>query len=244
MAVERRTTNTQVDNAVELRADGDESKSIVGIGAVYYDGTERTEYPLWAGAVERIMPGAFRDALDSKAPDDVRGLFNHDPNQVLGRTSSGTMALDSTDEGLAYEIEPADTNVYRDVSAHLERGDVSGSSFSFSLRNKDGEGGQRWFFDEERNIEVREVLAAKLFDVGPVTFPAYDATTAGTRDGFDVSEARSSYDAFKAAKPVEGGPDVDANDVEGDSSCDRAVSDAEQRQIDADRLKLAESEQD
>ncbi len=225
--MERRNHQTKV----ERRGEGDEPKGIGGLGAVFYDGTPRTEFPLWTGAVERIMPGAFDEAVDKKTGDDVRGLFNHDPNMVLGRTESGTMRLKSSKEGLEYEIDPAETNVFRDVSQHLERGDVTGSSFSFTIRKtEDGEIGERWYDDEERNLHVREVTAAKLFDVGPVTFPAYSASTAGLRseDGNGPEselfvEARSSFEEFR-------------------KSLESKESEADQRQIDADRQKQAEAE--
>ena len=74
----------------------------------YRDGDPGTEYELWSDAesraVERILPSAF-DSIDGM---DVRALFNHDANHVLGRTSSGSLTLRVTDEGLYYETEPRD----------------------------------------------------------------------------------------------------------------------------------------
>lgn len=184
--MERRSTlNTTVK--LETREDGKPPK-INGIGAVYYDGTPDTEYELWDGARERIMPGAFDGVLDN----DVRGLFNHDPSQVLGRTTSGTMRLKADKEGLHYEIDGADTSVSRDVQEHLRRGDVSGSSFAFSVSD------ERWV--KEDNVEVREVTRiGALYDTGPVTYPAYESTTAGVRAAPNAGgdEARASYDAWK-----------------------------------------------
>lgn len=181
--MERRT----IDARVELRGEGEE-KRIGGLAAVYYDGTDSTEFRLWDGAVERVMPGAFDQAIES---DDVRALFNHDPNQVLGRKQAGTLALRSTKHGLDYEIDPGDTTVARDVSEHLRRGDVTGSSFSFRIRGEGETRGERWIEDGDRM--VREVTSAQLYDVGPVTFPAYSGATSGLRSE-DLAEARSSYE--------------------------------------------------
>ena len=156
---------------VEDREDG--GTKIVGMAAIYYDGTPRTEYELMPGVRERIRHGAFSALL--KEGTDARALFNHDPNQLLGRTANDTLTLRSTRVGLAYEITPPDTQAARDVVALLRRGDLTGSSFSFLI-------GEESWKEEEDGDEVREIKqVAKLFDVGPVTFPAYEATTANMR---------------------------------------------------------------
>lgn len=155
---------------VRIAEDGDERK-IVGYASVFYDGTPDTEYQLWEDYVERIMPGSFDRALADK--DDVRGLFNHDPDNLLGRTSAGTMTLAVDKRGLSYEIEPGDTTMARDVVEHIKRGDVDGSSFAFRVTDED--------IRKENDVYIREISGVQLFDVGPVTYPAYTATTSGYR---------------------------------------------------------------
>jgi HK97 family phage prohead protease len=181
---ERRT----VSGDVELReAPGGGSMRIVGYAAKFYrEADPGTQYELWRGAVERIMPGAFDEAV---AGDDVRALFNHDSSQILGRTKSGTLKLSVDDVGLRYEVEPADTSVYRDVQTFLQRGDVDGSSFQFSIPAD----GERW--SRQGSLEIREITKVKLFDVGPVTFPAYSAATSGVRNE-ELAEARSRRDQW------------------------------------------------
>ena len=170
-AVERRfTAHKRAPVRVETRADG--SKRIVGLAAVYYDGTKETEYELWPGVRERIQPGAFARILKEKP--DVRALFNHDPNHILGRTAKKTLILRSTDDGLEYEIDPPDTQMARDVMALLERGDIDGSSFSFRIK-------EETTINEEKDVIYELADFAQLYDVGPVTFPAYTATTADLR---------------------------------------------------------------
>jgi uncharacterized protein len=190
-----------VQPAVLEKRDSD-APVIVGYGSVFFrDGDPSTEYVLWddpySRAVERIMPGAFDRALSR--PDDVRALFNHDPNQVLGRTSAGTMRITTDAKGLRYEIDPGDTQVSRDVQEHLRRGDVTGSSFSFAIPP----GGDRWTRTTDpdgKAQEVREVLDVQLYDVGPVTFPAYSGSTAATRDAGDVADARAAHESFMTAQ--------------------------------------------
>src|SRR5215475_2335681 len=73
-----------------------------GFAAVFYkDGDPDTEYQLYPDLVERIAPGAFDRAVRE---DDVRGLMNHDPNLLLGRTAAGTLKLSADATGLRYEI--------------------------------------------------------------------------------------------------------------------------------------------
>ena len=135
------------------------------------------------------MPGCFDRALSER--QDVRALINHDPNQVLGRFLAGTMRLSVDQVGLRYEIDLPDTATGRDIATLVERGDVSGSSFSFLdvqttyVRGEDG------------CPDCRELRDVNVFDVGPVTFPAYEATTTGLRSA-DVETLKREFDAWAA----------------------------------------------
>ena len=89
--------------SLELRAaDDDGHNTIVGHAAVF--GADSLNL---GGFIERIAPKAFRQTL--RDADDVRALWNHDPNQVLGRTTSGTLRLHTDDRGLAFEVDPPAT---------------------------------------------------------------------------------------------------------------------------------------
>lgn len=188
MVIERRfLSEVAAGITLEERGEG-ESPKIRGYGAVFFDGSEGTEFRLWDGAVERIMPGAFDAALSRG--DDVRALFNHDPNQVLGRRSAGTMNLSVDAKGLLYNADPPSTTAAGDVVELIRRGDVRGSSFSFQVTD------QEW--RTENKVDIREIRGVELFDVGPVTFPAYTDTTTGVRSQDGGDEARASHDAWKA----------------------------------------------
>jgi HK97 family phage prohead protease len=169
----------------EKRADG--ASVITGYGSVFYDGSPGTEYDLGFDMVERIMPGAFDRAISEN--QDVRGLFNHEACAILGRTASGTMKLSIDAKGLRYEITPPDTQLARDLMASIGRGDISGSSFSFVVTTEE------WRM--ENNIYIREVRAVDLYDVGPVTYPAYTGTNVGTRAKGDSADARESRDRWE-----------------------------------------------
>ena len=128
---------------------------------------------------EVIRPGAFSAALLRR--DDVRALFNHDPNFVLGRTSAGTLRLSQDERGLKYEIDPPTATWVRDLRESIKRGDVRESSFAFRIHQ------ERWV---QGQTPLREVLEAELFDVSPVTYPAYTTTTVSARgDGIELAGA-------------------------------------------------------
>ncbi len=165
------------------RADG-ALPLITGYASVFYRaGVPGTEYVMWERdkygprIVERIMPTAFDKAIKD---DDVRGLYNHDSAIVLGRSTAGTLRLSVDAVGLRYEIDPPETQAARDLISSLRRGDITGSSFAFvprenvfrSVRSEDG---------QEVIEEIIERHDVQLFDVGPVTYPAYPGSTAGVR---------------------------------------------------------------
>lgn len=125
------------------------------------------------GFREQIAPGAF----DGVLADDVRALFNHDPNFVLGRTLSGTCRISVDDTGLQYEIDLPDTNCARDLREAITRGDVSQSSFAFSVAPN----GDTWDENEDGVIVRTITKFGRLYDVSPVTYPAYPDATVGMR---------------------------------------------------------------
>lgn len=124
--------------------------------------------PKGFGFREKIAPGAFKDSLDG----DVRALFNHDPNIVLGRTRAGTLRLEEDDIGLAVEIDPPESA--RAVLEAIERGDVDQMSFGFRTIKDMWE-------ELEDGSTIRTLLKVELFDVSPVTFPAYPDTDIAVR---------------------------------------------------------------
>lgn len=170
---------------------------IVGYAAVFYrSDNPGTEYTLRRSSpviVERIMNTAFTRAI---AEDDVRALFNHDPSQLLGRVSSGTLKLSIDDNGLRYEIALPNTNTGCQVASATRRGDLTGSSFGF----RDLKTVWREEVDGDSVTIVRELHDVRLFDVGPTTFPAYPATTAATRAvvADEAEELLREYEAWKS----------------------------------------------
>jgi len=153
ITMEKRYFN--IDTRTEKRDDG--STTITGHAAVF----DKMSSDL-GGFREIIAPNAFKDVLN----DDVRALVNHDPSLLLARTTSGTLNLEQTDEGLQYTFDVPDTTYGRDLVISIERGDITQSSFAFTIED------DSWETTEDG--EVRTINKVKqLYDCSPVTYPAY-----------------------------------------------------------------------
>lgn len=176
--------------AKELRVSRDNgSTKIVGYAAVF----EQLSEELW-GFREKIAPGAFAKTIQES---DIRALFNHDPNFVLGRNKNETLELEEDEIGLLIEVEPPDTQWARDLTTSIERGDVSQMSFGFqTIRDS-------WVTVEGDSIRTLEEVA--LFDVSPVTFPAYPQTTVQMRSimGYDLGEFAEAWALLEAGRASE-----------------------------------------
>jgi HK97 family phage prohead protease len=184
--------------------------TIEGYAAVFHaEGDPGTEYELFSDegvkAIERIAPGAFRDAIER--PDDCRALFNHEPDQLLGRTASGTLRVEEDERGLKYSIDLPDTQAGRDTAELVARGDITGSSFGFVVDR------QTWSEQASEDggptVATRTIESVRLLDVGPVTYPAYSGTEAKSagrsmscRCLGDANEARASYAAWKESRRI------------------------------------------
>lgn len=168
--------------AVRAAARAEGGQVIEGHGAVF------NTPAVIAGLFEEVIaPGAFTRAIQE---DDCRGLFNHDPNWIMGRKSAGTLRLSEDAVGLAYVIDLPTTGHGEHVGQAIARGDVSGSSFSFDVLPD----GERWDWPASAGmLPRRTLLAVKLWDVGPVTFPAYVEAdvTAAARGVLAQAEARA-----------------------------------------------------
>lgn len=163
---ERRTLETH-----ELRAEYDSDKNtsvLVGYAAKFNARSERI-----GDFYEEIAPGAFAGVLGN----DVRALYNHDANMVLGRTTNGTLRLEEDEQGLRVAITLPDTSYASDLWQLVQRGDVSQMSFGFTV----GKAGQEWR-KEGANPIRRITKVARLIDVSPVTYPAYPQTSIQARD--------------------------------------------------------------
>jgi HK97 family phage prohead protease len=138
------------------------------------------------GFREVIRAGAFAKTVQEA---DVRALWNHSAEYPLGRTRAGTLDLAEDDQGLAFTIWPPDTQYARDLLVSMRRGDVDQMSFGFeAIRDE-------WTEAPAGGLALRMLLEVRLYDVSPVTFPAYPQTSA---------EVRARVREFQDAAPGQG----------------------------------------
>ncbi|WP_167355852.1 HK97 family phage prohead protease [Paenibacillus oryzisoli] len=165
---------------VEIRAkeEGGESRTITGYAARF----DKLSVNL-GGFREKISRGAFARSLKT---ENIRALWNHNRDIVLGSTKAGTLRLWEDDKGLRFDFD-APASPWGDTALEsIRRGDVEGMSFGFSVRN------DTW---EENGKElIRTLDDVDLFEVSPTAFPAYPSSSASARSTEDVlSEYRSSH---------------------------------------------------
>lgn len=175
MELERRYLPAADGNALELRDDG--GPVIRGISPPWNSPSVDL-----GGFTEQFAPSAFdrvlgRSKNDPRGRVDVVGLFNHDENLVLSRTTNDSLGLSKEASGLGWEMRNLpDTQTARDVVSMLRAGLLYGASFGFIVAER----GQHWTEDTKGN-PVRTITDADLFDVSVVTWPAYPASSAGLR---------------------------------------------------------------
>ncbi|AHN20301.1 HK97 family phage prohead protease [Lysinibacillus varians] len=167
MVAKQKEIRTLDIQGLQTRSQGDsESNVIEGYAAVFNSPTD-----IWGMFTEVIAPGAFADAIASN--DDIRALFNHDWNNVLGRTKSGTLRLSEDARGLKFEVDLPNTTLARDLSESLKRGDISQCSFGFVPTS------ETW--DYEPEIPVRTINSVELHEISVVSIPAYEDTEVSLR---------------------------------------------------------------
>ena len=151
---------------LQTRSDSDDLY-LEGMFVVYGD-----IYQVWEGATESIAPGAFRNSIHQ----DVRALYNHNDDLVLGRTSAGTFEVQDTNEGLwgRIKINKNDTEAMN-AYERVKRGDITGCSFGFNIaaqtEERTADGGVHYTITE----------VDPLYECSICAFPAYEATHISAR---------------------------------------------------------------
>ena len=147
-------------------ADADE-KVIEGYFAVFNE-----VYRVWDDVTESIAPGAFTDSLNG----DIRALYNHNTDQILGRTSAGTLTLKQDEKGLwgQIKVNERDTEAVN-VYERIARGDISGCSFGFDIESEEVR------VNDDGSVHWTITKVNPLYEVSPCVFPAYEQTSVESR---------------------------------------------------------------
>ena len=169
-----------VVNQFEARTLEDSKAVISGYASIF----DRSSQVLGGGFVEQIKRGAFTKTLQERGTqssrDDIKALFNHSTDLVLGSKRAGTLKLSEDSKGLHYEVDlDLDITHHRSAFKMIERGDVTNSSFGFDVIE------ERWSVSDNTDDPVlREVLETRLYEVSPTPFPAYEDSTVTTERSF------------------------------------------------------------
>lgn len=193
-------TFSVADLRVEKRGDGEgEGHVLRGHAAVF----DVLSHPLFFFR-EKIDPGAFTESIKN---DDIRALWMHDPQIVLGRNTSSpsTLSLREDDTGLQVEIDLPDTQAGRDAKVSVDRGDVREMSFGFFTVD------DSW--ETAEGEQIRTLKTVQLLDVSPVSFPQYPSTDVavaarfmqmqqqrGHGDGVDVAVLARAVQELKTTR--------------------------------------------
>ena len=152
-------------------------------------------YELWPGATESIAPGAFDEALSK----DVRALYNHNVDIVLGRTSAGTMELIQDSHGLwgRVRINQKDTDAMN-AYARIQRGDITGCSFGFDIESQEVD------YRDDGTVHWTITKVNPLYEISPCTFPAYQDTMiiARKKDFDEIKRKRAEAWKYRALEKL------------------------------------------
>src|SRR5690606_2798595 len=122
--------------------------------------------------------------------NNIKALWNHNPDFPLGSTKGGTLKLEEDDKGLRFELELPNNSWGRDAEIAVRRKDVDGVSFGFSV-NKD-----EWDRSNEKE-PIRTLVDVNLIEISPTPFPAYPATSVNARSV--LTEHGVDYDRLAGA---------------------------------------------
>lgn len=167
MKIEKRSFNL---TEVEVRNEDDKPK-ITGYAAEF----EKLSHPLW-GFREKIRKGTFQRSI-SDPNANIKALWNHNTDFVLGSTRNGSLKLWEDDRGLKFELEPPNTQWGKDALESIRRGDVDGVSFGFAVKTDE--------WDETEEGTIRTLIDVDLYEISPTPFPAYPQTSVSARSIFN-----------------------------------------------------------
>ena len=163
-----------------------ESRTVEGM-AVVFDSPSND-----LGWTETIHKGAITDEVIKRS--DIFAKFNHEDTKILARSKmgEGSLLLEVNDDGVRYMFDAPKTNLGDELLEYLKRGDISQSSFAFSVDRADATA-ERWYKKDGKFY--RDIYKIeRLYDVSPVFLPAYEQTTCSKR----FAEVKSTSDEIDA----------------------------------------------
>ena len=169
---------------IETREDENTNDLFIeGMFSVYNE-----DYEVWDGVTESIAPGAFRNSING----DVRALYNHNTDLILGRTSAGTLELQERENGLwgKIKLNRKDTDAMN-AYERIARGDITGCSFGFEIADEERT------VTENGNVHYTIKEVNPLYEVSPCVFPAYEATHVEARHNNEENIKKRALNEWK-----------------------------------------------
>ena len=176
--MEKREIKREIRNNIstfEARSNEESGTKTIAGYAAKYNCDSKVMRDWWGDKfIEVIAEGAFDLSLRSNT---IKALYNHNTDNVLGSTKSGTLRLESDSVGLRFEIDLPNTSVANDLYESVKRGDIDGTSFGFKVNN------DKWSEIEQdgEKIMKRTLLEIELYEISPTPFPAYEDTEVDCR---------------------------------------------------------------
>lgn len=157
-----------INDSLEIRSD-EEKMTVKGYAL---------KFGTWSKNLGGFKETVSRSALEETPLKDVRALFNHDPQKVLGRTTNESLKLYIDDIGLRFECDLPNTTYARDLYENLKVGNIDKCSYGFRV----AQNGDEVRYDKEEGIYKRTVnKISKLAEISVVSFPAYEDTVVSVR---------------------------------------------------------------
>ena len=197
--------------STNIRAETDDTgnRTLVGTPIVF---NEWAEIRGWEGHFrERVSPGAVTKTLREQG-DKIKVLFNHGMDPTIGEKPLGKPSVqDIRDDALHVEVPLAATSYNRDIIALLDADALDGMSYRFRVVKDTWEN----LDAEDETLPERTVTELRLYEYGPVTFPAYEATTVGVRSRSEYEDYRTRLQALNETPEVlepDAAPSTSADD--------------------------------
>lgn len=176
----------------EVRAEeSDQGNVITGRPIVYNSRTDLGWFD------EIIEPGA----LNNTDLTDVRFLVNHDTNKIpLARSrrnnSNSTMQLTTDNNGLKIRVllDTENNSEARALYSAVQRGDISGMSFMFGIRDEEWEN----LDSDHPTRHIKDI--STVVEVSAVTFPAYESTEINARSKEALENARQAVETARSGR--------------------------------------------
>jgi phage head maturation protease len=184
--------------------------------------------------MERFAPGSMKKTLTDRTP---KVLFQHGKDAIGRQPIGKAVNFDHSDEGVRYQVELYD-GVPDLIMSGLRDG-AYGISFQFSIMREDKVRAPARSQHNPDGITERTVGEAAVPEFGPVTFPAYEGSTAAVRsitDEFFVQRLAAEPDRLRRliewldSDPSDGSRSIEQDSLDAETDAQEGEAHLEREQ--------------